>query len=824
MSRLARIFLIILGVMLVLAIVLSAGAYYTTRKAFPETAGTITLTGLEEEVHVYRDEFGIPHIFAKNDHDLFFTQGYVAAQDRFWQMELWRHISQGRLSEIAGEATIDSDKFIRTMGWNRMAQTTVDYYANEAPEFMAVLEAYSAGVNAYIDENRDNLSLHFEILGLVNDPWEIEPWEPAHTVGWGVVMADNLSGNWEEEIARAQLIENLGEATVELIWPGYPYDKRPVIAPTEMLVEEQSQEELGDDDQESSFNWTDINTNLIGQVPGPSLGLGRGPFLGSNNWVISGEHTDTGLPLLANDPHLGVQLPSIWYEIGLHAPGWDVVGFSFSAVPGIIIGHNDKIAWGVTNVGPDVQDLYIEKINPSNAGQYEYEEEWVDIEIIEEVIKINGGEDVLLEVRQTQHGPIISDIQEDVNDVLAFRWTQQETSRILQSVILLNQAQDFADFQEALEYWDVPSQNIVYADIEGNIGYQMPSLIPVRKDGNGEVPVPGWTDRYEWEEWIPFEELPTLYNPVQGYIVTANHAVVDEDYPHFLSAGWSSGDRGQRITNMIEKKIAGGDKISADDIAQMQIDSRSMPAETYIPLLAGLSSDDSQVQAALERLRGWDMQERQDSVPASLFEIFFMHLINNVMADDIGEENLEKIPGSVKIIFMHSLAGQPNARWWDDIETAAKETREDMLLQSLADAIHWLEEHKGGDMNEWQWGDLHTITFADALLGASGVAPIEAIFNRGPFPLDGGRDLVNAQSWDNEAPALVDWHPSMRMIVDLSDLDASRSVIPTGNSGHPFNDHYEDQMPLWLAGETHPMLFNRESVTEAAVEHLILQP
>jgi penicillin G amidase len=832
MSRLVRIILIILGVLIVLAIVTAAGAYYATRQSFPETSGELVIPGLEDEVHVYRDEFGIPHIFAGNEEDLFFAQGYITAQDRFWQMEFWRHIGQGRLSEIAGDATIESDKFIRTMGWNRMAQATTDYYAKDEPQFMAIMEAYSAGVNAYLDENRDNLSLHFEILGLVNDPWEIEPWTPLDTVSWGVVMSDNLSGNWSEEIARADLNQELGRATVELIWPGYPLDGRPVIAPTDQqhnALNEEEQEESDPEDRETTkdeagFNWSAVNTAIIGHVPAPMFGLGDGPLLGSNNWVISGEFTESGLPLLANDPHLGVQMPSIWYEVGLHAPEWDVVGFSFAGVPGVILGHNDKIAWGVTNTGPDVQDLYIEKINPSNAHQYEYEGQWQDMEIIEEVIKVNGGEDVALAVRSTRHGPIISDIQDDATDVLAFRWTHQEPSRILQSVVFLNKAQNYDDFREALRFWDVPAQNFVYADVEGNIAYQMPGLIPIRNGGSGEVPVPGWIDRYEWEDWVPYEEMPALFNPEQGYIVTANNAVVDEEYPHFISEDWSSGDRSRRIDEMIAGKIANGEKITAAGIAQMQFDNKSLPAETYIPLLAGLSSDDSQVQAAIERLRGWDKQEKQDSVPTTIFEIFFMNLINNVLVDDIGAENLEKIPGSAKLIFMHELAGQPNARWWDDVGTSGKETREEILLQSLAEAITWLEENEGSNMNAWEWGTLHTITFADGILGASGIAPVEAIFNRGPFPLDGGRDLVNAQSWDDSEPARVSAHPSMRMIVDLSDLEASRSVIPTGNSGHPYNDHYDDQMPLWLAGETHPMLFGRVAVEAAAVEYLVLKP
>ena len=830
MKRLTRIAIIILGIIVVLAIVAGivagGGAYYATRKSFPVTEGSVTVQGLQDEVHIYRDEYGIPHIYANNQDDLFFAQGYVHAQDRFWQMEFWRHIGQGRLSEIAGAATVDNDKFIRTVGFNRMAETAVSYYQQEQPDFMAILDAYSAGVNAYINDNRDDLSVHFDILGLVKEPWEIEPWTPVNTVSWGVAMSYDLGGNMADEIDRASLIQELGEATVEQVWPAYPYHNRPVIAPTE----EQSNalndktNESKESGKEAHINWETVNLDLAGEIPQQGFAVGTGPFVGSNNWVVGGAHTETGLPYLANDMHLAVQMPSIWYEVGLHAPEWDVTGFSFAGVPGVIVGHNDKIAWGVTNLAPDVQDLFIEKINPSNAKQYEFEGEWRDMEVIEEVIKVNGGEDVDLEVRVTHHGPIISDIRDDVHDVLALQWTQQEPSRILQAVALLDQAQNYKAFRDALRYWDVPSQNVIYADIEGNIAYQSPGLIPVRKNGSGEVPVPGWTGEYEWEGWIPYEELPALYNPEQGYIVTANHAVVDEDYPHFIARDWADGDRGQRIEDMIERETANGGKVSINDLARIQFDSKSLPAESYVPLLEGLSSDDANVQAAVERLRGWDLYETQDSVPATLFEIFYMHLIRNVLADDIGQENLDKISLTAKNIFMHNLADQLNASWWDNSKTAEKEDWQDILLQSLADAVLWLEKNQGGNMNDWAWGKLHTTTFEDAILGASGIAPIEAIFNRGPFPLDSGRGMVNAQAWQDSEPAKVNHHASERMLVDMSDLDASRSVIPTGNSGHPYNEHYDDQMPLYLTGQYHPMRFGREAVEAAAVEHLILQP
>ena len=839
MNRAARIALIILGTLLVVALVVAIAGCAVARGPFPEVDGEKTVAlpdecatadagesaalcvaltghGLTAPVHVYRDDHGIAHIYAENADDLFFAQGYVHAQDRMWQMEFWRHIAQGRVSEIVGEPGLENDKFIRTSGWNRIAAANTAYYEQELPEAMAALTAYSAGVNAYLVENKDDIAISQRILGLVGEPWELEPWQPIDSIGWGVVMGWDLGGNWDNELTRARLYATLGQQATDELVPGYPFDTRPVIAPTSQLATAAgSSAGLA---AAPAVDWTRVSTKLIGRPPGA---LGTGPLLGSNNWVVGGQHTASGLPLLANDPHLGIQMPSIWYQVGLHAPGWDVTGFSFAGIPGVIVGHNERIAWGVTNVGPDVQDLYIERVNPDNPNQYEYMGEWRDFNVIEEVIKVNGGEDVVLTVRETLHGPVISDVLDDQPDVLALRWTAGSgPSRILQSVLSINQAQNFDEFREALRYWDIPSQNFVYADVDGNIGYQTPSLIPIRTNGQGMVPVPGWTGEYEWEAYIPFEELPTLYNPEQGYIVTANHAVVDEAYPYFIARDWASGDRGQRITDMIEQAIAEG-PIDADDFARIHSDSYSLRAAGYVPLLTGLSSDDAAVQRALDTLGQWDYQERRDSVGASLFEIFYMRLAHNVLADDVGEEN---VSDAYSTIYFHQLAQDTAARWWDDATTPETESREDILLRSLAEAVTWLSENLGGDMDEWTWGRLHTATFASTPLGESGIGPIESLVNRGPFPADGGSDLVNANNWSWAEPAAVRSHPSMRMIVDMSDFDASRWVIPTGQSGHPFNAHYDDQIELWLNGEYLPMRSSRVAVEDAAVDHLLLQP
>jgi penicillin amidase len=821
MKLAARIGLILLGIIALLIVILAVLGVMNVRRPFPDTDTTLTLPGLEDEVNVYRDENGIPHIYAQNEHDLFLAQGYVTAQDRFWQMEFWRHVSLGRISEIAGDSTVDSDIFIRTMGWNRIAEESLAYYESEAPEMIAILEAYSEGVNAYIAEQGDNISLNYTILGLVNEKWEIEPWEPLHTLAWTVVMADDLGGNWRDEIERANLIKELGEGTTANLLPFYPYNSRPVMVPTNAMdIEFTNSEEESLRQQIETVNWANVNTDIVGSYPADGF-LGGGDYVGSNNWVISGDHTDTGMPLLANDPHLGIQMPAIWYQVGLHAPGYNVNGFSFAGVPGIVIGHNDNIAWGVTNVGPDVQDLYIEKINPNNPNQAEFMGEWEDMEIIEEVIKVNGGEDVVVQVKITRHGPIISDLRDDVSDVLAIRWTAHEPMRTLESIMGLNKAENYDDFREALRYWDVPSQNVVYADVEGNIAYQMPGLIPIRANGNGLVPVPGWTGEYEWEGWVPYEELPAVLNPEWGYIATANHSVVDEEYPYLLTLYWADGDRGERIVDMIEAELDGDGELSQADLARIQFDSRSLMADSYVPLLDGLSSDNDKVQAALERLRGWDRQARRDSVPAALFEIFYMHLAQATLADEVGADNVNSFGGRV---LFHQLATNPEAVWWDDSSTPAKESQADILLAALADTVAWFEENVGNDMNEWTWGNIHTATFVSNPLGESGIGPIESLVNRGPFAADGSGSIVNANSWSWNNPAEVRGHPSMRMLVDMSDFDASEWVIPTGQSGHPYHANYDDQIELWLNGEYLPMVWSEEMVQETAVNHLILQP
>lgn len=817
----------ILGGLVVLIIVAAAGGYLYVRTLitapYPQTTGVLELDGLQGEVIVKRDAYGIPHIYAENEADLYFAQGFVHAQDRFWQMEFWRHIGQGRIAEIVGEPGLDSDKFIRTVGWNRIGQDTIDFYQANAPEFYAVLEAYSAGVNAYIAQQGDAISVNYSILSLANEPWEIEPWTPLNTITWGVVMAHDLSGNYSDELTQMALIDLVGPEMAADLVPPYPAN-RPIIVPagTQGAAVPAPITAVG-------LDWSQINTQLVGNPPATGFVFGRGLGIGSNNWVIAGANTPSGQPLLADDPHLSIQMPSIWYEIGLHLPDRDVVGFSFAGVPGVIVGHNGHIAWGVTNLGPDVQDLFIEKINPANPNQYEFMGEWRDVTTYQEVIKVNGGDSVTLPVRVTHHGPIISDIRDDLPSdmVLAMQWTAQQPSRVLQSVVLLNQAQTYEQFHQALSFWDVPGQNFVYADVEGNIAYQSTGVVPIRQSGGDSLlPVPGWTGENEWVGVIPYEEMPTRLNPPEGYLVSANNALVDENFPYFVNYSWANGDRAQRIQDMIEAELAGDGQVSAEDIARIHMDSYAKRAEAMVPLLLQLSSADADVQAALDQFKGWDYQLRRDSVPATLFEVFVMHLLPAIAADELGAEAADLYIGNgdVQSVFLYNTVAQPQVAWWDNVNTPTAETRDDIMLQAMTEAVAWLKENQGGQMSDWTWGTLHTATFPSNPLGESGIGPVESLVNRGPFPSDGGSAIVNAQSWSWGRPAEVRGHPSMRMIVDFSDFDQSQTVIPTGQSGHPNHPHYDDMIDLWLNGRYHPMWYSDAAVSAATVDTLTLRP
>jgi penicillin amidase len=795
--------LVILGVVLgcivaaLLVIVLVGGSLFV-RRTFPTVDGAVQVAGLRSTVEVYRDRWGVPHIYAQNAEDLFFAQGYVTAQDRLWQMEFNRRVASGRLSEICGEATLDTDRFIRTLGWRRVAEEEAEGLTGEA---RSVLEAYSAGVNAFIESHGDRLPLEFTILGV-----QPEPWTPADSLAWAKVMAWDLGGNWEEELLRAQLIEALGEERAAELAPPYPEDSPLIIPP-----------ELGDHGDLGT-------TGLLAQASRLKGVLGGGgPVVGSNNWVVDGSKSTTGMPLLANDMHLGLQMPSIWYEVHLAGGGFHVEGYSFPGVPGVIVGHNDHIAWGVTNLGPDVQDLYIERVNPENPDQYEYQGQWAEMEIVEELIEVAGAEPVVERVRVTRHGPIITPVVEDLSEVIALRWTALEPNRIVEAMLGLDGATNWEEFGAALELWAVPSQNFVYADTEGNIGYQAPGLIPIRSPGHtGLVPVPGWTGEYEWQGYIPFDELPSVLNPATHFVVTANNKVVGDDYPYVLAYDFSVGHRAQRITALLEEK----ETLSSEDFQRIHADNYSIPGEIFTPFILEIEPEGFLEERALNELREWDYRCDADSTGAAIFEVFYVQLVENTFGDELGEELLAAYAGNWNwhhIALEEMITGSDNP-WFDDVRTPQRETREDIVLRSFDDALDYLGNRFGDVPHAWKWGRLNGAIFVHQPLGESGIAVVEKLFNRGPVEVGGASHTVNAAGFDPEEPYATTDGVSQRLIVDLSDFGASLGTHTTGQSGLPFHRHYDDMIPLWQAVDYHPLLWSRQQVEADAEGLLVLEP
>ncbi len=838
-----RVLGIILTVLVVIAIILGGAGIYLVRSSFPQTKGEVKLSGLDSPVDIYRDSDGIPQIYAQTTHDLFYAQGYVHAQDRFYQMDFWRHLGAGRLSEMFGKKQVDTDIFLRTLGWERVSQQELSQMASDE---RALLQAYADGVNAYLADHKGSaLSLEYAILKLTSRGYSPEPWQPLNTITWGKVMAYDLGGNFGSEIEHAVLLKTLTPQQISELFPPYPAD-HPVIVPNFSLNTTPAEASVPSQYIQPlvklgpAFQALAANKARVDAALGPS-----GSEIGSNNWVISGKRTATGKPFLANDPHLSEQMPSIWYEVGLHctpvstACPYNVSGFSFAGVPGVIIGHNDRIAWGFTNVGPDVQDLYIEKINPANPNQYEVNGQWVDMKLVQETINVAGSQPVQLTVRYTRHGPLLYDnstARKNIEDnwgvalpaefAISLRWTALEPTNLFMAVFRMNTAQNWSEFRQAASYFAVPAQNMVFADIDGNIGYQTPGNIPIRLPGHkGDYPVPGWTDEYEWQGYIPFDRLPNVLNPSDGYIVTANNAVVGSSYPYFISDQWDYGFRAARIVQMIQNAPSA---IDAAYVQKMQGDNYNASAAYMVPLLMKLNLPDQHLLTVREVLKNWDYQNQMDLAAPALYNAFWRAVLARTFHDNLPQEYWPD-GGATWMEVMRELVQKPDSAWWDDQATAAKEKRDDILSLAFSDAVAEVEKLLGTDTSKWAWGELHTLTFHNQSLGKSGVAPIEAIFNRGLFQTSGGDSIVNATAWDAsiadpKQAYRVTSLPSMRLIVDMSDLPASLSVITTGESGHAYQANYIDQADRWRTIQYHPMLWGKQLVESTAKQHLVLTP
>ncbi|SIT85408.1 penicillin acylase family protein [Microbacterium sp. RU33B] len=837
----------LLAGLIVIAVAAAAVGVWTVQRSFPEVAGDVAVDGLGDAVTVQRDSLGIPSITAKTTDDLFFAQGYVHAQDRFWEMDFRRHVTSGRVSELFGESQLATDKFLRTLGWREVAEQEVE---NLDEATLSYYEAYAAGVNAYLADHRGaDASLEYAVLGLQNADYEIEDWTPADSVAWLKAMAWDLRTNIEDETERALLAPDYTADELAELYPAYPFDRNPVIVPKISAIpgaeaEPASLQTDATDVATASIEWEQVD----GVIEAVSALVGdAGEGIGSNSWVVSGDLTETGMPLLANDPHLGASLPSVWHQIGLRCENvtatcpFDVAGFGFSGVPGVIIGHNDRIAWGFTNLTTDVTDLYLEKIE---GDQYWRDGALVPLETRTETLKVAGGDDVELEIRSTVHGPIVSGLTDDftaiaddpytgsvgtsappVDDLdgeyaVALQWTALTPGTTAEAIFALNLAQDFTGFRAAAARFDVPAQNLIYADVDGNIGYQTPGKLPVRGAGDGSLPQPGWDSTYDWSGFIPFDDLPVVYNPPEGYIVTANNAIVDTTYPYALTSDWDYGWRAARIVDLLERKIAVG-PLTATDLRDIQADNEFWMGKRLIAATADLDVDGPE-RDALDLLAQWDAQNDADSAAAAYANVLWSELVQDLFVR--GRENPAPNGDQGRLfLLVDTLLDDPTSPWWTNEELGV-DGRDEMLALAATDAYDRLVELQGDTPANWKWGDLHAIELTSDTFGASGIAPIEWLFNRGPFPVGGGSSVVNATGWSIGGGFATSTVPSMRMIVDLADFDASQWNHLTGTSGHAFHPNYIDQTAAWQRVELTPWAFSPEAVDAATTNTLVLTP
>jgi penicillin amidase len=751
--------------------------------------GTLSVPGLRQPVRVQRDRWGVAHIYAQNQHDLFFAQGFVVAQDRLFQMELWKRSGQGRLAEILGPSYVKRDTSARLLRYRGDMDAE---YKSYAPDTKEILEAFTSGINAYIAEIQQpggiGLPLEFQLAGFKPDPWKPEDC-------LNRLAAYSVTGNGASELHSAQLVALLGPekaaALLELD-PPVKLDPAPGI------------------------DFTGLSPALLQNLVGSDVPLHfpETPVQGSNNWTVSGALTATGKPFLANDPHRVIAEPSLRYIVHLVAPGWNVIGAGEPGLPGVAVGHNEKIAWGFTIFGLDQQDLYLAELNPADPGQYKTEHGWEPMEVKTETINVRGGTSVVVKLKFTRHGPVL---WEDGKRALALHWVGAEpgTAGYLGS-LELDRAQNWQEFEQAMPRWKVPSENIVYADRDGNIGEHSTGLAPLRKNWTGLLPVPE-TGAFEWSGFVPNGELPHSYNPAAGFIASANHKMIPENYKYPVGFQWAPPDRFGRIVEVLGGAAKSQRKLSVSDMEDLQNDVVSLPARELKSLLKQAASKAGTTAASLKLLLDWQCDFSESSTAATLYEFWVAELEDAVSAKVIPVE-AAKAAGKLSVPRILKELSIPRASVFGANPEAARDA---LLLDTLRASEEKLTAKLGPDSKNWAWGKLHHAVFIHPV---SGVVPAaKALLDRGPISRPGENTTVNATyfggpSFDELGGA------SYREIFDLSDWDNGVGVNVPGQSGQPGSPHYDDLLPLWANGQYFPLRFRKESVDRETTDVLELKP
>jgi penicillin amidase len=802
MSRKTRIISGTIGVLLVALLAAALFLRYQIRKSFPVTTGTIRLRGLTSAVRVLRDEYGVPHIEAANEHDLMMATGFVHAQDRLWQMDATRRAGEGRLSEIFGQATLPFDRMFRIVGIRRSASQIV---AHMSPASLDRLRWYADGVNAYIASARGRYPVEFDLLG-----YQPEPWTPLHSVIVGRMTAWELNLSWWTDLTYGAIAERVGLEHILDIMPEYPAGVPPTVPSAEWK------------------SYASVGLPYLRAAQAYTAFSGRGSTSGgSNAWAISPVRSASGGAILANDTHLQLQAPSLWYEMQMQMPGMRVRGMTMAGVPAVVAGRNDSLSWGLTNVMADDADFYVEQIDSLTRSRYLYDGQWVSLTLLGQEIAVRGDSARSLTVRLTRHGPIVTDIETVLQKgkppyVASMRWTGSEIDDQFLAFTRINRARNWEEFTAGVREFAVPGQNFVYADVRGNIGYWCGARIPVRSGRNSLFPLPGWDPSTEWKGFVPFAKLPHRFNPPEGYIASANNKIVDDSYPYHISDLWEPPSRIERLNSVLGKK---GDLFSVQDFERLQLDTYSYYAREILPYIMEAFRDSigtlPRGEKIFEYLRNWNFRFNRDDIATSIYQEFLVRLVSNTFADEMGDDLFHDwvVLSNIPLRVTARLMEGGTSSWFDDIRTPQVETRDDIVRRSLREAVTELRAVCGDDTKNWRWGNLHTVMLRHPF----GLRkPLDRIFNIGPFPVSGGSTSLISFEYDLNRPFASTVGPSFRQIFDMGGEGDFRSVLPSGESGQVFHVHYADQTDLWLNGAYRTGVF--PGPARGDMERLTLEP
>jgi penicillin amidase len=741
--------------------------------------GEYRLLGLDQRAEVLRDSHGVAHIYAQTAHDLFYLQGYVTAQDRLFQMDLYRRAGAGRLAEVLGEPGLEADRLMRTYGLARVSGQELGILREDS---RAALSAYADGVNKLLEQRGESLPLEFVILGY--RPYK---WTPLDSVIVAKLQAYDAATNSSQELLRADLASRFGTEVLPTLFPDPSLRAAPI-------------------DQDA---WAAVAPHLSSTTAHPGEAALRavlpaaGPSAGSNCWALAGSRTASGKPILAGDTHLAVRNPSIWYEIGLEAAGYKMAGFSFAGVPGVVIGHNDRIAWSLTYAYTDTQDLFVERQDPSDPRRFEYRGAFEPATVVREAISVKGRADpVMVDVAITRHGPIITPVLEGQTAQLALRWTALDPGRSLDFVFGVARARNWEEFRAAAADFRGAAVSACYADVDGHIGYQLIGQLPARR-GDGRMPVPGWTGEYDWTGTLAANTNPSVLDPQAGVIVNSNDRPTQDPAAVGYVGDWDPGFRATYIAGRLSRV----EKASVAEMRALQADLTSLPVSRFREAILAARPNGELASRAQRLVRDWDGSLTLDSAAAAVYEGWLVNMVDRTFRPKLGDDLYRRYVTEARAAFaLYRLVPRADHPWFAEAGDSGARGRDAIAALALDDAVSDLSARMGGDPARWSWGRLHTITFAHPLA----IGPLALLLNIGPLERPGDDDSVNDAGYDLAEPFTLDAHASQRMIADLADLDASLSVTPEGQSGQPGSKYWGDQTRLWASGDYKPMRFSRD--------------